>query len=548
MAKLKDYPRTFWVANFIEIFERMAYYGFFSLSALYITGKVSEGCLGFTSEQRGFIQGVGTFILYLLPVFTGALVERYGHKKILTASFLILAPGYYILGIVDTFWGFFGVFLLVAFGAAMFKPAITGTIARTTTPKTSSFGWGIFYMVVNIGGFIGPLVAGILRNWDWKWIFGASAVWIVVNLLLVTIFYKEPPKSVEASKSRSLKDVLNGMVSVLGNGRLFLTVFVVIVLLMVMAKGWMSGTSAVITMTAWAIFNLLVDIPLRKISRGSKKNWWLRQPMKLGNWQFVIFLLILSGFWMIYNQIFFTAPEYIRDFVDTSTILVFLSKFFGALGLTSLAVKMTGLINSGYQINPEFIINLNPLSIIILQLFVTWAFLKRKPFVTMMAGIVVTMAGMLLFALGAIKVSSMGAPIAAAKPALIASGWIVILGIVIFTIGEMLTSPKSQEYIALIAPKDKVAIFMGYYFVAVALGNLFGGLLSGGLYGWLARDLCRPDLMWMAFAILAFVVLLLFIIYNEFVIKAKKDDLPTHEAHMVHAADGEDVPEVPELE
>lgn len=548
MARTQKYPGTFWVANLIEVFERMAYYGFFSLSALYITGKVSEGCLGFTSEQRGFIQGVGTFILYLLPVFTGALVERFGYKKMLTAAFIVLAPCYYALGLVTTFWGFFGVFLLVAIGAAMFKPAITGTIARTTTEETASYGWGIFYMVVNIGGFVGPMVAGVLRNWDWNWIFAASASWIVVNLILVTLFYKEPKLPPEAtSRTKTLKDVLNGMVEVLGNGRLFLTAFVIIILLMVMAKGWMSGGIAVIVMGVWVVLNLLVDIPLRKVS-ASGEGAWLRQPMRLGNWQFALFLLILSGFWMIYNQLFFTAPEYIRDFVNTTALVEFFATLFTTVGLTGLAAKMNALVAEGYQVNPEFIININPLVIIVFQLVVTWAFLKRKPFVTMMAGIIMALAGMLIFALGAIKVANAGALTVGDASALVAGGWLVVLAIVIFTIGEMLTSPKSQEYIALIAPKDKVAIYMGYYFVAIALGNLFGGLLSGGLYGWLARDMQRPDLMWLAFALLGVVVLFFFLMYNKFVVKRHKNDLSRHEAHIVHADDGEDVPEIPEME
>ena len=75
----------------------------------------------------------------------------------------------------------------------------------------------------------------------------------------------------------------------------------------------------------------------------------------------------------------------------------------------------------------------------------------------------------------------------------------------VFSIGEMMASPTSQEYISSIAPKDKVALYMGYYFIAVALGNLFGNVLGGIVYGKLARDLGRPDLMWLVFGSMAFV-------------------------------------------
>lgn len=529
MPKLKEYPRTFWVANTIEIFERMAWYGFFTLSSLYITGPVSEGCLGFTSEQRGVLQGVVTFILYLLPVLTGALADKFGFKKMLTLAFLILLPGYYLLGQAKSFWGFFAVFLFVALGAAVFKPSITGTIARTTNEKTVSFGFGIFYMMVNIGGFVGPVVAGIIRGWAWSWIFVMSSVWILVNLFLVTFLYKEPEGS-RTAQARSLKQVWQGVVTVIGNGRLFVTVFGVIIMLIVFAKGWWGGKEFLLVFAGWVALNLLIDIPLRiKSSKQCCGGSWLTQPMRLGNWQFVLFLVLLSGFWVLYNQIFMTMPEYIRDFIDTTPILIFLRDAAGAIGLTGLYAIMDNSITTGYQINPEYLININGLTIILLQLVVTWAFVKRRPFFTMIAGILVTTVSMFMFILGA-------------------GPWIVVFGIVIFSIAEMMTSPKSQEYIALIAPKDKVAMFMGYYFVAVALGNLLGGVLSGSLYGWLARDLRRPDLMWMAFAILGAIVVLAFVIYNKLVISVAGKNLSRHDAHVVHAEDGENVPETPEME
>src|SRR5210317_110286 len=127
-VNMKSFPSTFWAANTMEIFERMAWYGFFAVSSLYITGAVGEGGLGFSDEDRGVLQGVVTFFLYLFPVVTGALADRYGFKKMLFASFLVLVPAYYLLGQFKSFGGFFMVFMFVALGAAMFKPVIIGTI------------------------------------------------------------------------------------------------------------------------------------------------------------------------------------------------------------------------------------------------------------------------------------------------------------------------------------------------------------------------------------------------------------------------------------
>ena len=88
----RQFSSTFWIANTMEIFERMAWYGFFALSSLYITGSVESGGLGFTSEIRGLLQGVVTFFIYLFPFFTGALGDRYGFKKMLLISYCVLAP------------------------------------------------------------------------------------------------------------------------------------------------------------------------------------------------------------------------------------------------------------------------------------------------------------------------------------------------------------------------------------------------------------------------------------------------------------------------
>jgi len=97
-------------------------------------------------------------------------------------------------------------------------------------------------------------------------------------------------------------------------------------------------------------------------------------------------------------------------------------------------------------------------------------------------------------------------------------------GLFIFAIGEMMASPTSQEYVGRIAPEDKKALYMGYYFVAIALGNLFGGILSGQLYGKLARDLQRPDLMWMCFGAIMLATALAFILYNRYVLPREAAD------------------------
>ena len=108
IKQVKSYPRTFWAANTLELFERWAYYGIFNLLALYLTNSTESGALGFTQVEKGLIMGIVNAILYFLPVITGAIADKFGYRKVLIVAFIILASGYYLMGQVTGFTAVFG--------------------------------------------------------------------------------------------------------------------------------------------------------------------------------------------------------------------------------------------------------------------------------------------------------------------------------------------------------------------------------------------------------------------------------------------------------
>ena len=392
MNLFQKFPKTFWVANVIELFERWAWYGFFMLFANYLTSSSDAGGLEFSNSQKGMLMGVGTGILYFLPILTGAIADRYGYKKILYLSFTIYISAFILLPMFDTFTGVFIMYLYLALGAALFKPVISATIAKTTTAETSSIGFGIFYMMVNIGAFFGPMVTLLFKGSS-HMIFYISAGIIALNFILL-FFYKEvgdeKPKNVRnTSLSQTFGDIFKNM------------------------------------------GEILKDV------------------------KFILFLLIVAGFWTMYNQLFYTLPVFISQWVDTSSMYNFFHTHIPFISENySLA---PGVMNS------EFVTNLDALYIIALQIIVSSIVMRLKPLHSMISGFFVCTIGMALTLFSQDVVFTM-------------------VAILIFALGEMAGSPKITEYIGRIAPSDKKALYMGYSFIPVFLGSIFAGYISGPVY------------------------------------------------------------------
>ena len=226
----KQFPRTFWVANTIELFERWAYYGFFMLFANYLTGSSDVGGLEFTQIQKGYIMGLGTGILYFLPVLTGAIADKYGYKKILFISFLIYSSAFILLPLFSTFTGVFAMYIYLAIGAALFKPVISATIAKTTNEKTSSIGFGIFYMMVNMGAFFGPMVTLLFKS-SYILVFYISAGIIALNFLLL-FFYTEP------GRKKSNESLLTTITQVFQNIWIVVLDYKFVAFLLIVAGFW----------------------------------------------------------------------------------------------------------------------------------------------------------------------------------------------------------------------------------------------------------------------------------------------------------------------
>lgn len=220
----RSFTKNYWIAILMEFFERGSYYGVMSVLSVYLVMNNSDGGLGFSKESVGVIKSTITPLLYLLPILAGALADRFGYRRLLMLAFALMSIGYLLTSQVSSYPAVFASLLFMAVGAGIFKPIISGTIARETGEHNSSLGFGIFYWSINLGAFIFPLIlVPYLKGIGWNWIFIMASVGTGWLLLLNLFAFKEPPRP---ENTRSLAEVLQGIVLVLRDYR-FVTMIII---------------------------------------------------------------------------------------------------------------------------------------------------------------------------------------------------------------------------------------------------------------------------------------------------------------------------------
>jgi proton-dependent oligopeptide transporter, POT family len=230
------FPRTFWTANSIELLERAAYYSMASFMVIYL----KEG-LGMKPTLATFLNGSLLWgLIYFMPILSGTLADKYGYKRSLTLAFFLIACGYFVMGSVQRIWpGLIGRaagqavdftlpvvlgIILIGLGGSIVKPCIAGTIQKTSGTR-ATIGFGIFYMVINIGSITGRGVSYFVRTrLGIPAIFiYASTVFALLGLLAVLIIYREPEyvsdgrKDGQVVQKKSLGQAVAGIFIVLRN-------------------------------------------------------------------------------------------------------------------------------------------------------------------------------------------------------------------------------------------------------------------------------------------------------------------------------------------
>jgi dipeptide/tripeptide permease len=408
------FERPFWVANISELFERLSYYAAFASLARYL-----HETLNFGVERASSLTGLFGGLVWFMAVFGGALADRLGFRRALSLAYFILSVSYFLLGSIGAPW-LAGVrnamplvvlvtvvLMLPAFGVALVKPCVVGTTARSSKENVRSIGYSIYYTLVNIGSFFGPLLASwVHKHLSVENVFRMAALSVLLMFFLVLALFKEP-RSAEGVAAPSLAKVAKNFLVVLSNPR------------------------------------------------------------------FMIFLLIFTGYWIVFWQEFIALPLYISSYIDKNA-------------------------------DTELVLVTDPVVVICFTMLIGFLTKKLHAFHAIVLGTLVSSVAWILLII---------------HP----SVWMAVATLVVVATGEIIQQPRYYDYISRLAPPDQQGTYMGFAFLPLGIGSFIGGPFSGWLIRHYGEELHQPQMVWWWVIAVGLVTTLLLWIYDR-VVRAEKVD------------------------
>jgi proton-dependent oligopeptide transporter, POT family len=402
------FERPFWVANFTEIFERVAYYGTTAVLAVYLNEQ-----LRFSSELTGWLVGTFGLVVWFLPILGGTLADRFGFRRALLFAYFIMAVGYFLLGslaapwmqplrhaLTDK-WLVLAILMIPALGPGVVKPCVAGTTARASSENVRSIGYSIYYTLVNIGGAVGPIMAFLVRKqlgWGIENVFRFASLSVFLMFWTTLFFYREPGRGGEQRVASILM----------------------------------------------AIKNMLVV---------------------LRNFRFLAFLIIFSGFFVMFWQQYISVPLFIRKHIDPAA-------------------------------NTDLLLSVDAIVVICFQIAVTFLTRKLPAFTAMTLGILITALAWII-------------------PAIHSSTPMFVVMLVFVAFGEITQVSRYYEYVSRLAPTGQQGLYMGYAFLPIGIGYFIAGPLGGYLVQ--RSESGHPQRIWWVVCAVGLLTVFLLWIYDRIV-------------------------------
>jgi dipeptide/tripeptide permease len=406
------FERPFWVANITEIFERLSYYAVFAVLARYL-----HEALQFPTEQAASLSGIFGGAVWIMAIFGGALADRIGFRRALSLAYFILSCAYFLVGSIGAPWLApirDQVPLGLLAGVILFLPALGVALVKpavvgTTARASNENVRSIGYSIYYTMVNIGSFAGPFLAGW-------AHAHMRVENVFRFAAL------------------------------SVFLMLIAVFMFFKEPGRGYAEATGG-----------------LGQVVRNF--------ATVVSNWRFVLFLLIFSGYWIVFWQQYLILPIYIHDYVDANA-------------------------------NTAMILIADPIIVITCTVAVNALTKKVPAFRAVILGTVITGVAWLILAV---------------RPSVLTA----VLALMGVALGEIIQSPRYYEYISRLAPADKQGSYLGFAFLPIGIGSIVGGWLSGRLLHHFGEIQHRPEMIWWVVAGIGVATALLLFVYDR-VIRAQQ--------------------------
>jgi proton-dependent oligopeptide transporter, POT family len=424
----KGFQSTFWVANITELFERLSYYGVNAVLAIYL-----HETLKFSQQQTGELIGFFGGVVWFLPIIGGTLADRLGFRRSLAGAYLVLAFGYFLLGSLSSAW------------MAPLRSALPMAVVVQLILCVPALGPAI----------VKPCVVGTTARASSENVrsLGYSIYYTLVNIGGTL----GPIVAFAVRRTIGIENVFR-----------------------------VSAFSVLLMFFATIFFYREPDRLLEK-QVASFAQAFRNMFVVLGNLRFIVFLLIFSGFWVMFWQEFIALPLFIRGYVNP-------------------------------EADVDLLTTVDPLAVILFQILISYLTRKARPFRAMTAGILITSLSWLILAvcdlgwqihanlhIGSVSLPIQGLPVYA------------VCALIVLAVGEMVQSPRYYEYVSRLAPPGQQGTFMGFSFLPIAIGFVIAGQTGGRLVHYFGEVLHKPHQLWFVVAGIGIFTTILMWIYDKVV-------------------------------
>jgi len=449
-AQVFGHPRGLMTLFFTEMWERFSYYGMRALLVLFMTDQIMNGGMALTDRSATAIYGIYTALVYVVALPGGWIADRLvGAQKAVFYGGIIIMSGHFVLAIPSTQAFFLGLILVVA-GTGLLKPnvsAVVGELYPVGDPRRDA-GFSIFYMGINTGAFLGPLICGWLAQSSglgWHWGFAAAGFGMLFGVIQFRLT-KHHLGNAGLHPSQTGDEAIDSQRR---------------------KRGWIAVIVGSVAIAALVVVGLTGGLDL--------------DPVRISE-QSTVVIVGMAVLFFAYVFVFgnLTSEERKR-LVALIVLLMGCAMFWSGFeqsgsSLNFFADRYTQLDFSWFSIPSTWFQSVNSVFIIIFAPVFAWlwvALAKRnlQPSTPAKFGF-----GLILLACGFLVMVGASTIVANGDKAM--PTWL-IMTYLLHTFGELALSPVGLSVTTKLAPKRFVGQMMGMWFLATALGNLIAGQIAG---------------------------------------------------------------------